>query len=231
MRPTLQKAGRSRGFTLIEVLIAVTVFAIVLGAMSTVLFGAFRMRNTMTRTLDEALPLQQAVARIRRDLAGIVPPGGRLSGALQTPANGGTILPGQISPCFYTTTAALDELAPWGEVQKVFYALTDSTNRSNGKDLIRAVNQNLLPVMIEEQPTQQVLMSGVQNVLFFFYDGTQWRDSWDSSTADPTTGQTNTLPQAIKVQIQLAAGDNGRRMAATPVEMVVALMAQNSTNK
>ena len=85
--------------------------------------------------------------------------------------------------------------------------------------------------MIEEQPTQQVLMSGVQNVLFFFYDGTQWRDSWDSSTADPTTGQTNALPQAIKVQIQLAAGDNGRRMAATPVEMVVALMAQNSTNK
>ena len=231
MRPKLYNAGRSRGFTLIEILIAVTVFAIVLGAMSTVLFGAFRMRNAMTRTLDETRPLQQAVSSIRRDLAGIVPPGGALSGALQTPANGGTILPGQISPCFYTTTATLDEEAPWGEVQKVFYALTDSTNRSGGKDLIRAVNQNLLPVMIEEQPTQQVLMSGVQNVLFFFYDGTQWRDSWDSATADPSTGQTNMLPLAIKVQIQLAAGENGRRAAPSPVEMVVALMAQSSTNK
>lgn len=216
---------------MIEILIAVTVFAIVLGAMSTVLFGAFRMRNSMTRNLDDARPIQVALSSIRRDLGGIVPPGGTFSGPLQTPANGGTILPGQISPCFYTTTAILDEDAPWGEIQKVFYALIDSTNRTGGKDLVRAVNQNLLPVMIEEQPVQQVLLSGVQNVLFSFYDGTQWRDSWDSTTADPTTGQTNALPLAIKVQLQLSSADNGRRAAPTPVEIVVALMAQNSTNK
>src|SRR5436309_5204412 len=70
---------RPNAFTLIEVLIAAAAFAIVLAAINAVFYSALRLRNKTAAALDEALPLQQAVAIIKRDLANIVVPGGTLS--------------------------------------------------------------------------------------------------------------------------------------------------------
>ena len=72
----------------------------------------------------------------------------------------------------------------------------------------------------------------VQGLVFLYYDGTQWRDSWDSTTADQTTGLTNTLPRAIKVQIQIASATGGPSLSqATPMELVVPLFVQARTNQ
>jgi len=70
-------------------------------------------------------------------------------------------------------------------------------------------------------------MQGVQAVGFLYYDGTQWRDSWDTTVADLKTGLTNVLPQAIKVQISLARQTT---RAIAPVELVVPLTLQARTN-
>ncbi|HEY2951747.1 MAG TPA: type II secretion system protein GspJ, partial [Verrucomicrobiae bacterium] len=79
---------------------------------------------------------------------------------------------------------------------------------------------------------QQWLMSGVQGMSYLYYDGSQWRDSWDSTTPDQATGLTNTLPRAIKVQIQLASDSSGAvRSRTTPVELVVPLFVQPRTNQ
>ena len=76
--------SRSRGFTLLEVLIASVAFAIVLAAINAVFYGALRLRNKTVDALEQALPMQQALAVIQRDLANLVVPGGTLAGALQT---------------------------------------------------------------------------------------------------------------------------------------------------
>ena len=141
---------------------------------------------------------------------------------------------GQSSPDFYTTTGLIDETSPWAEIQKVSYVLVDSTNRAAaGRDLIRAITRNLLPATLEEPPAQQWLMSGVQGLSFYYYDGTQWRDSWDSTVPDSVTGLTNTLPRAIKVQIQTAPEQAGRAFSAmpAPIELVVPVVIQARTNK
>jgi len=65
---------RKRGFTLLEVLLAVMVFAIVLAAASTVFYGALRLRNGAAESLEQALPGQHAFTVIRRDLANLVVP-------------------------------------------------------------------------------------------------------------------------------------------------------------
>jgi type II secretion system protein J len=224
---------RARAFTLLEVLVAVTVFAIVLAAVNTVLYGALRLRNRATESLEQGLPGQQALAVIQRDLANLVVPGGTLSGVLQT-SSITNLVGGQSSPDFYTTTGLIDETSPWAEIQKVSYILVDSTNRTAaGRDLIRAVTRNLLPATLEEPPAQQWLMSGVQGLSFYYYDGTQWRDSWDSTVPDAVTGLTNTLPQAIKVQIQTAPEQTGRAFSAmaAPIELVVPVVIQARTNK
>ena len=233
MRPCPEPfvARQTRGFTLLEVLIATAVFSIVLAAASTVFYGALHLRNGATESLEQALPRQQALAVIQRDLANLVVPGGRLSGVFQTTAIT-NLIGGQSSPDFYTSTGFIDPTSPWGEIQRVSYVLTAPADRdAAGRDLIRAVTRNLLPATAEEEPARQWLMSGVQGLTFSYYDGTQWRDSWDSTTADPTSGLTNNLPRAIKVQIQLATRPSGgAATVAAPVELVVPIVVQARTN-
>ena len=211
---------------MLEILIAVTAFAIVLAAINAVFYAALRLQNRSIASIERLAPRQRALATIRRDLANIVPPGGTLFGPLQTTSTTNAVA-GQVSPEFYTASASIDEWSPFGEIQKVSYALMQSANGTSGLDLVRLVTRNLLPVTSIQSPEQQWLMGGIQNAFFTYYDGTQWRAFWDSTTADPTTGKTNALPQAIKVQINLVSEETGRGLAfASPVELVVPLVVQ-----
>jgi type II secretion system protein J len=231
MKGPSMRRRRPDAFTLIEVLISVVAFSIVLAAINAVFYSALRLHNRTTSVLDEALPRQQALSIIKRDLSNLVVPGGPLSGVLQT-AQIPTGLGGQGSPEFYTASGQIDETSPWAEIEKVSYVLAASTNRGGGMDLLRAVTRNLLPVTGTEQPAQQWLMTGVRAMSFLYYDGTQWRDSWDSTTPDPTTGLSNALPQAIKVQIQTIAADGGRGLSENaPEVLVVPIFVQARKNQ
>jgi type II secretion system protein J len=222
------RASRARGFTLLELLVAVVAFGIVLAAINAVFFAALRLRNKSAESFERTAPLHHALSAIKRDLANIVVPGGVLSGPLQTTSIT-NLVAGQVSPEFYTAAGFIDQTSPWAEIQKVSYALVPSEKGAAGLDLVRVISRNLLPVAAPELPFQQWLMSGVQGILFAYYDGNQWRDAWDSLTPDPVTGQTNTLPQAIKVQIQLASTPGGvaARLSA-PIELVVPISVQTA---
>jgi type II secretion system protein J len=221
-------------FTLIEVLLAVSVFAIVLAAINSVFFGALRLRNKTVETLELALPLRQTVSFIQKDLEGIMLPGGRLSGAFTTTiqgmSNGMSFMGERVTPDIYTSSGNVGELARWADVQKVAYFLAAPTNNisgEDGKDLVRLVTRNLLGINIEEQEAQY-LMKGVEKVLLQYYDGLTWTDTWDSSTS------TN-LPNAVKVQITLAEDHIGTRRMPAPIELVVPILVRaaetNSTEQ
>ena len=208
---------------MIEVLIAVGIFAIVLAAINTVFYSALRLRNRSAAAFDEALPVQQTLAIIKRDLANLVVPGGTLSGSLQTTTISNTVA-SQASPDFYTSVGLMDNMVPWGDIERVSYVLVDSTNRAHGMDLYRAVTRNLLS-QTQDPPVQQRLMGGVHGLVFYFYDGAQWIDWWDSAA------QTN-LPLAIKVQIQLAGQGNAPDAAlSAPIELVVPVDVQAGTTQ
>ena len=228
-------------FTLLELLIAVVAFAIVLAAINGVFYSALKLRNRSAASLEKSLPLTQALTILKRDLAGLAPPG-KLAKELQTSPTGtgssqprfGSLagaagaagdLAAQVGPDFYTYSGLLDPSAPWPSVQKVAYLLVDSTNRNAlGKDLLRAVTRNLLPSgSVEEEPVEQLLLTDVAEATFFFHDGTDWQESWDS-TAD----ETKKLPRAIKLQLQLAAAD--RASQAPPIELIVPIVTEASTN-
>jgi len=230
MKTARQTVRRPRGFTLLEVLIAVVAFAIVLAAINGVYYGAIRLRNKTTSGLEQALPLEHATEIIKRDLANLVLPGGTLSGTLQSGSTSNRVA-GQRSPSFYTSRGVIDDSSPWAAVKRVSYLLLDGTNRANGKDLVRSVSRNLLPVL-QDQAEQQWLMTGLQDIAFLFYDGSQWRDAWDSTTADPRSGLSNSVPKAIKVQIQLLSEGTGRgRQREVPIELVVPIAVQARTNQ
>ena len=232
-----------RAFTLLEVLIAMAAFAIVLGAINSVFYAALRLRNKTAESFDQSLALQHTVALLRNDIANLLPPGGTLSGNLQTtPSTTGSgtasglnvsaasmalvaaaSRPGQSSPEFYSTTAAIDETSPWSQVQRVSYYLTPSTNGLPGRDLIRSVTRNLLPTF-QEQPVQIPVLGGVDSIFFQFHDGSQWKDTWDSATETASR-----LPTAVRVQIQMAAAERSKALPP-PIELVVPVMVFGGTN-
>jgi type II secretion system protein J len=223
-------SGAAAGFTLIELLLAISIVSMILAAMSGVLYVAFRMEKSVTSTLDESMPVEQALIGIQRDLSCIVCNNASnnimLIGSFQT-INQTNVLPGQIGPDFYTTGGEPDGMVPWGDVEKIDYLLAASTNRSaQGMDLVRAVTHNLLPInnMLPQPDQKRVVLSGVQSAIFTYYDGMSWDQNWDS------TQQTN-LPFGLKLTIQMAA-QGAARTAARPklYELYIPVDVQMSTN-
>lgn len=221
-------------FTLLEVLLAITVGAVVLTALTGVFFGALRLRERTSRLIESGLPVQRALQVITRDLANLVPPGGSLAGAFSTtPTN--TPLSGQVSPDLFTATGLREDQAPWPDLQKVAYLLLPSTNRQHGKQLVRAVTRNLLALAFET-PVYEPLLDGVESLTLRYHDGSQWQSAWDSATA------ATPLPSAILVELQLEAGalaeTRDSRDARTPVgaelppvlTSVVPILIDGSTN-
>jgi type II secretion system protein J len=219
-------------FTLLEILIAVAAFAIVLAAINTVFYSALRLRNSTTAAIEKALPMEHALGVIKRDLANIVLPGGTMTGTFSTTSTSNSIA-GQSSPNFYTASGMVDETSPFADVQRVSYSLVASTNRTGGKDLVRSVSRNLLP-SLQDEYEQEWLMTGVQTMSFLFHDGIQWKDSWDSATENTSTGMSNSLPAAVKVQIQMVPENtvgSRSRSRELPIELVVPIVVQQRTNQ
>jgi type II secretion system protein J len=215
-------------FTLIEMVLAIGVAAIVLTAVNAVLFAALRLRDTTADTVDAALPLDQTVAMLRRDLQCIVTPTNGASGAVL----GGDFRVGSVSSAgvqdpvaieMFTATGALSDSQPWADIQRVTYELRQPTDRTAvGRDLVRSVVRNIL-TMTTPDVEDQFMMSGVQDIKFTCFDGTQWQDTWD--TTGLTTLNTN-LPLAVRVDIQMAGENNNN---SQPIEMVVPIDAQPLT--
>jgi len=228
--PPVISGASAAAFTLIELLLAISIMSLILAAISGILDIAFHLERSVRETLDETMPVEAALSSIQHDLANIVCNNASnnvmLIGCFQS-INQTNLLPDQIGPDFYTTGGQPDGLVPWGDIQKINYLLAPSANRAaRGKDLVRAVTRNLLPVMgVPTQPDQKlVLLTNVQNVIFTYYDGLSWDENWDS------TIQTN-LPSGIKMQIYMAAQSSGRGLPAAKVyELIIPVDVQMSTN-
>lgn len=215
------KDAQPGAFTLIEVMLALAISAIVLVAISMAFTGALQLRDHSDSKIQQSLPVERAMDLIGRDLKNAVAPGLMLAGPLQSGAYEAG-MDANTGIQIYTTTGLLTPNQPWGEIQKITYGLqTSSASTNNGKDLIRAVTRNLLATGPEDEDDQFV-MSGVQSLSFSYYDGANWMDTWDSSTE-------SNLPLAVKVSLQLAQADSDSP-APQPYQLLVPLESQVDTN-
>ncbi|HXR49142.1 MAG TPA: type II secretion system protein GspJ [Candidatus Limnocylindrales bacterium] len=217
-----------RAFTLVEMILAVGVAALVLAVVGGVFFAALHLREETQAAVDGATPVDQALSVMRRDLECAVTPTNGTTKVLSGDFRVGTLTsPGISQPVaieMFTATGALRDNAPWGDIQKVTYELRDSTDHSAaGKDLYRSVTRNIMAVTMPDVDDQWML-GGVQSIEFSCFDGSQWSDTWD--TTGITSVNTN-LPLAVRVRIQPA----GNNPATTqPIEMLVPVDSQSRTN-
>jgi type II secretion system protein J len=213
------------GFTLMEMLLALAISAIVLAGIGGVFYSAMRLRERTMAALDESAPLYRALGFLRRDLKGALPPGGMMAGDFKIGAlNSGA---GQaVGIQFTTTTGVLKDELPWGDVQEITYELRDPVVRTNGagKDLIRTISRNLLSTTALDY-NEQWLLGNVESLEFNGFDGMNWRELWDTSITE-----TN-LPNAVRMRIQLVADDTIDVRNRQPIELWVPLVIQSRTNQ
>jgi type II secretion system protein J len=226
--------GLRRGataFTLVEVLLGLAICAIVLVAINAVFATAVRLRDRTTAGIDENLPVQRTMQVMTRDLKGAVGPGGFLAGDFKCGAQnmGATLgMSGEAGGGgldFFSDTGMISDKAPWGDIQEVLYELKAPTDRNKaGMDLVRCVNRNLLAVTTQT-PEFQTLLSHVETVDFDCFDGSMWRNVWDTSSGD-----TN-LPMAVRIRIHLLAQDGEDASKKAPLELMVPLVTLTLTNQ
>jgi type II secretion system protein J len=218
------KTNNKRAFTLIEMILAIGVAAIVLVAANAVFFTALHLRNTTSDAVDAATPVDQALSILRRDLQCAVTPqaNGIMSGGFRIGNVTSTGISDPVAAEIYTATGALSQNNPWGDIQRVTYELKNSNRGAAGSDLYRSVTRNLLTTATPDVE-DQLMIRGVQSVQFSGYDGMQWIDAWD--TTDTSSANTN-LPVAVRVDIQFTGYDKN----TSPIEILVPIDSQSRTN-
>jgi prepilin-type N-terminal cleavage/methylation domain-containing protein len=222
-----QPNERSRAFTLIEVLLSVAIAAVVLAAISAVLFGALHLQARTTEATSQTLPMDRAIATIKQDLACILQASTKGSnatiGLMGTDATSTGLTQTPLLE-IYTASGAVSDDVPWPSVQKIDYWLQPPTNRTGqlGMDLVRGVTRNLLPASPMPPDQQQVLLQNVQRLQFSFYDGTNWNDTWSTMLSN--------VPVAIKGAISFARSRGGE-MPGIPAQFLVPVVTwANNTN-
>ena len=224
-----------RGFTLLEILSATMISAILLGALYAVYNGALKLRQKNYGSMEAGLPRAYAAEIMDRDFRNMLPPVGILAGAIigETSEQNNTRYD---RAEFFASTGAVTDKEPWGDIQKVEYYLADSEegdtegDEKNGKpskDLVRAVTRNLL-ASTTEGPIETRLLKGVRSLTIAYYDGAVWQDSWDSTTLD------NALPKAVNISIEFAP-ESEKEETEAPLELLIesaasAVSSQSGTN-
>jgi type II secretory pathway component PulJ len=221
-------------FTLLELILALLVVAMIAAALSAAMTVAFKARDAAVNGLGDLRQARVAMDMIGKDIQGALPPTGVLVGAFTaTPNDGGSDLD---MLEFFNSAPPGPIVEGAGDVQKVHLAVMTEGDlqaapvdpdmadpRASGPRLappasddtsdmvlVRQVTRRLM-AQDTPQPGCQVIVRHVMSFKVRLYDGTQWLDTWDSTTQD------NTLPLAVEVtlQIQPGQGQNSSSASAT----------------
>ena len=207
--PALRRAGTARhtaalsAFTLLELLLAVAIAAVLAVSLMSALHIAIRARNTAEAALRPGRGAEAALAFVRADLESALPPRGVFAGTFSgTDWRDSQGRPAD-SVVFYTAgPAPMYAGGSGGDIKKV--EITPATLLGSGeRALLRRVSTNLLSPVLRD-PDEEILGRGVVSFNLRYFDGTVWLDYWDSSA------QEDVLPLAVEVTLEMEPADPAR---------------------
>jgi hypothetical protein len=113
-----------------------------------------------------------------------------------------------------TTTGRINEDKFGPELQQVEYYITADSDAPDQKYgvLKRSINRTLLGTL-DEPDGEETILSGVESMEVGFFDGSQWQETWDTSSSGTSSASSSTsstsstepaVPHAIRVRLVLA---------------------------
>lgn len=192
--PRKQRGATRRAFTLLELVVAMAMVAVLATSLYASLRIAFKAKASAEAAVEPPRTAELAMEFLRDDLQNAIGPNGVLAGSFV--GTDGTDDRGRSADdlTFYSTADGPDHVDANGEIKGVELTVTQQPGSSDHV-LVRRVIRNLLSQMAVT-PDEEVLCRGVGGFNLRYFDGTNWQDSWDST-------QENTLPAAVEVTLQL----------------------------
>jgi prepilin-type N-terminal cleavage/methylation domain-containing protein len=229
----IPKTAHSRGFTLLELLVAMSMMVVVASCLYSTLYTAFNSRRIGLVAIEPDSAALNVIELMKQDFVGAVGPVGHLTGSfVATPLQFGEDNADDV--VFYTTSISGSSTASSLATSSAASSL--SATNTNGTTSISSNNTNTTPLvggvakvefaLVDNErqanyrlvrrvttnllspkdlvPEEQVLCRSVKSLSFRFYDGNDWVDSWDS-TSDTDA---NSLPLAVEITIAISYDDS-----------------------
>jgi hypothetical protein len=237
--PRNRRPSAAGGFTLLEILAATAMMAVVAGSLFASLHIAFKARDTALRSTEMVRKCDAAFHFIQDDLQSAIGPSGVLAGPFTggLAAAGAGVLgtPGQGSSSNSgVPNTSIPSLAPGGATgfdgpgdSMSFYAVTSDLDANSGIGDIKYVEiglettndpssnnlvRRLTPNLLATNTTttvEETICTGVRTLTLQYFDGTSWQDSWDSTML-------GVLPLAVAATLELNVPGTSSRTGDTP---------------
>lgn len=188
---------RAVGFTLLEMILAVMVTAIVSVALFASMNSAFKSRRQIEQHLSGKETARSVLTTLREDLVCVPPAGGRISGVFIGDDAPGLMDYDADELTFITANPKLKSDQDLADLRGIQLRLLKSSEDPDYYVLARLVTGNLLATYTPE-PSLQVLARRVVSLKIQYYDEGAWLDEWDSTQRD------NTLPLAVQIVLVVA---------------------------
>lgn len=202
MRP--QPPGRRGGFTLVEILLALSVLSIVLLLLLTAFTGAVRVRETLSGRAGEYRQIRLLLDRVGTDLAGAFASSYREASALTCREDRFSGMPAATLVFSAFQLPRTDGGRPPADVVKVRYFPRVG---AGGTTLDLRREESELPFIENRIPPRETLVAeGLRGFRVELWDGAAWRKEW------PPSGQAKTgLPKKAAITLLNAHGETFRR--------------------
>ncbi len=177
------------GFTLLEVLIAIAIFSIISLSSFTIFDTVLRGDAIAKQSSERQNELQRAFLIIERDITQISRRTIRLDGEaplerlIQTASDSFASEEQAIAFVRHGWTNP-GLLLPRSDMQAVAYRISEET--------LQRLHFNFVDSVVGEEPKVRPLITDVTEILFEYYDGKKWQETW----------ATNSLPLAIAIEIE-----------------------------
>lgn len=203
-----QQTVNQRGFTLIEMMIAIAIFAILsLGAYQ-VLQGVLRSDEISTERGNALKQLQRAMVIVERDFQQMNARNNRSDDEL-------TAMPLQAGKFMFDSDDdgiafvrsgwrnPLSQL-PRSSLQRVMYRIKDAH--------LERLSYVYLDPTAGEEPKTQLILENVESLMFEFYHENKWTETWTNK---------NALPDGVKMTLTLKRFGEVQRLFLLPKATVV----------
>lgn len=188
---------RRSGFTLLELILAMTVTAIVSAALFTSLSGAFKARRQVEDHLSGREAARSVMMTMRSDLQCVPPAGGRVRGVFIGEDESGMNSVDSDVLTFVTANPKLKSSQDFADLRQIELRLLESNDDPDHYVLARLVTGNLLATQTP-QPDVQILARRVISLNLQYFDGGEWVDEWDSTQLE------NQIPTAVEIVLVTA---------------------------
>lgn len=202
-----------KGFTLLELLLATTISAMMALVIYSAMVTGFRSRNTAAVQMDDIRSLSIVMDIVCREFDSILPPTGTLSGPMVGYAMGS---PGAEADSVRFFCIGKDRLvdSPLSEgFRQVELVLQTDGPRPV---LVRRVWRNLLAPTIPPAE-EEIISTEVTGFSIRFFDGTSWYTEWDSTLQD------DSLPVAVEVTLRKSPSRQSDRTAPYSISRIIPL--------